>query len=167
MSRAFVGIGSNIQPHAHVPLALELLERSFTVTDISPIYSCPAVGFDGADFVNLVVAFETDRDVIELQSELRDIEAACGRDRAERQASRTMDIDLLLFDDAVIDEPGLTLPRADILEYAFVLRPLAEIAPDARHPVSGIRYARLWAAFDDRAQPLTRIELASRPHFQA
>ena len=167
MSRAFVGIGSNIQPHAHVPLALELLERSFTVTDVSPIYSCPAVGFDGADFVNLVVAFETDRDVIELQSELRDIEAACGRDRTEKRASRTMDIDLLLFDDAVIDEPGLTLPRADMLEYAFVLRPLAEIAPDARHPVSGIRYARLWADFDDRVQPLTRIELAPRPHFQA
>lgn len=167
MSRVFVGIGSNIQPQAHVPLALELLERSFAALEISPIYSCPAVGFDGDDFVNLVVAFETDQDVIALQSELRDIEAACGRDRAEKHASRTMDIDLLLFDDAVIEEPGLTLPRADILEYAFVLRPLAEIAPDACHPVSGICYAQLWDAFDARAQPLTRVELAPRPYFPA
>ncbi|GAB3680522.1 2-amino-4-hydroxy-6-hydroxymethyldihydropteridine diphosphokinase [Salinisphaera aquimarina] len=155
----FVGLGSNIQPHAHIPLALDLLEKSFGTLCVSPIYQCPAVGFDGADFVNLVVGFDNDAEVHALQSELRDIEAACGRDRSEKYASRTMDIDLLLYGDKIIDDQALCLPRADILEYAFVLRPLAELVPEARHPVSGETYADLWRAFDARDQPLTEIAL--------
>jgi len=165
MTTVFVGLGSNIQPHAHVPLALELLERSFGDLNVSPIYRCPAVGFDGDEFVNLVVGFDTVTPVHALQAELRDIEAACGRDRAEKMASRTMDIDLLLYGDAVMDDDMLTLPRADILEYAFVLKPLADLIPEARHPVRGERYIDMWRAFDDREQPLTRIELDSNVRF--
>ncbi|MES1927091.1 2-amino-4-hydroxy-6-hydroxymethyldihydropteridine diphosphokinase [Salinisphaera sp. T31B1] len=159
MTAVFVGLGSNIQPHAHVPLALHLLERSFGALQVSPVYQCPAVGFDGEDFVNLVVGFDTATDVHALQDQLRDIEAACGRDRAEAMASRTMDIDLLLYGDLIVDDDRLCLPRSDIVEYAFVLRPLAELVPESEHPVLRRSYRALWEAFDDPGQPLTEITL--------
>lgn len=157
MRPVFVGVGSNIDPRTHVPRALALLETRFGALRVSRAYRCPSVGFDGDDFINLVIGFDSDEPVADLQAALRRIETDCGRDRSVKRASRRMDLDLLLVGDTVLDRDGLTLPRADILEYAFVLRPLAELVPDARHPVLGSTYAALWAAFDDREQPLTPV----------
>lgn len=159
MTEVVVGIGSNIEPERHVREALAALAVRFGTLDISPAYACPAVGFSGADFVNLVVAFEADESIASVQAGLRDIEAACGRDRAARDGSRTMDLDMLLFGDAVFDDGDIRVPRADILDYAFVLRPLAEIRPASRHPTDGRAYRDLWAAFDKPGQPLTQISL--------
>ncbi|MES1929828.1 2-amino-4-hydroxy-6-hydroxymethyldihydropteridine pyrophosphokinase [Salinisphaera dokdonensis CL-ES53] len=159
MSEVFVGIGSNVSPHAHVRLALDLLERTFGALRLSPIYRCPPVGFEGADFLNLVAAFDTVSDLDTVHIQLRDIEAACGRDRTVRRTSRTMDIDLLLFGDRIQDDETLCLPRADILEYPFVLRPLAELAPEARHPTVERTYQELWAAFEPRDLPLEAVAL--------
>ena len=159
MTDVFVGVGSNIEPELRVPRALALLAERFGRLRISQAYRCPAVGFAGADFINLVVAFAT-RDTLQtLHAELQTIEAECGRDRLDRRVSRRMDLDLLLYGDVVMTTERLTLPRADILEYAFVLRPLAELAPERRHPVEKHRYADLWAAFDDPGQPLTPVDL--------
>ena len=87
-----------------------------------------------------------------------DIEDACGRVRgAEKFSPRSLDIDLLLYDDQVIDSPPLRIPRSDILEYAFVLRPLAELAPGIKHPVTGRTLADHWADFDQASQPLVPV----------
>jgi 2-amino-4-hydroxy-6-hydroxymethyldihydropteridine diphosphokinase len=155
----YVGVGSNIEPYRHIPHAIRLLRERFGEVTVSPVYECPAVGFDGADFLNLVVAFETEAGIPELLRTLRRIESDCGRVRGERTASRTMDLDLLLYGNTVADTDELRLPRADILRYAFVLKPLAEIAPEVRHPTEGRRFAELWAAFEASGQPLRRVEI--------
>lgn len=159
-TRVYVGIGSNIEPERHIPHAIRLLRERFGEMRVSPVYECPAVGFDGADFLNLVVGFDSDADIPALQQALRCIESHCGRVRGERTASRTMDLDLLLYGDAVYDTPEVYLPRSDIMRYAFVLKPLADIAPNERHPREGRRYAELWAEFDDVDQPLRRVDMA-------
>lgn len=159
MTEVVVGIGSNIEPRRHVRAALERLTERFGALDVSPIYACPAVGFAGADFVNLVVAFSADESIESVQAGLREIEAAGGRNRTRRDSSRTLDLDMLLFGDCVFDNGDIRVPRADILDYAFVLCPLAEIRPTARHPTDGRTYRELWAVFDRSGQPLTGISL--------
>lgn len=154
----FVGIGSNIEPRTHIPRALGLLEQRFGGLRVSRFYECPAVGFDGDPFVNLVVGFDTGEPPFDVVHGLRAIERQCGRSRSEKMRSRTMDLDLLLYGDHILDDADLRVPRSDILCYAFVLKPLAELIPDARHPVNGVRYADLWAAFDAGEQPLTPVD---------
>lgn len=155
----FVGVGSNIEPFEHIPHALTLLEHRFGPLRISQAYRCPAVGFDGDPFVNLVVGFETNEPPLAVTLALRDIEQHCGRNRNEKMRSRTMDLDLLLHDNRVVEHDGLRLPRGDVLRYAFVLKPLAAMIPEQVHPVTGRSYADLWADFDDSGQPLTAVNL--------
>lgn len=154
----FVGIGSNIEPRTHIPRALGLLEQRFGGLRVSRFYECPAVGFDGDPFVNLVAGFDSNEPPLDVVRGLRAIERQCGRSRSEKMRSRTMDLDLLLYGDHILDDADLRVPRSDILCYAFVLKPLAELIPDARHPVNGVRYADLWAAFDAGEQPLTPVD---------
>lgn len=155
----YVGIGSNIEPFVHIPRGLELLQEQFGALTVSPAYRCPAVGFAGADFLNLVVAFASTQEPAELVRMLHELERRCGRTRGAGLSSRTMDMDLLLFGQRVVDCDTFALPRDDILRYAFVLRPLADIAGAARHPVDGRSYAQLWNAFDASDQPLERVLL--------
>ena len=162
MTEVVIGMGSNIDPERNVRAALDRLAQRFGALDVSPIYTCPAVGFSGADFVNLVVAFHSDEPIESVQNGLREIEAAGGRNRAARDGSRTLDLDMLLFGESVFDNGDIRVPRADILDYAFVLRPLADIRPDARHPTDGRHYRELWAGFDRPGQPLTEISLDRR-----
>ena len=160
MTRVYLSLGSNIDRDRNIPAAIRDLRDEFGELDISPVYESKAVGFAGSAFYNLVVGFETQREVAELTRRLDAIEDAHGRVRgSEKYSSRTLDIDLLLYGDAVMHEQGLNVPRDEIERYAFVLRPLAEIAGTLRHPVSGQRYADLWARFDAADQPLKRVEL--------
>lgn len=162
MVRVYLGIGSNIEPERHVPLALRDLEILFGSLKISTIYRNPAIGFRGDDFYNLVVGLDTRLAPLELAATLRRLEVAHGRpDNHEKLESRTLDLDLLTYGDAPLQEGRLLLPRDDIIRYAHVLRPLAEIAPDDRHPVLGARYADLWAAFDAEDEPLEPVRLAA------
>ena len=158
MTRAVVGIGSNVSPHAHIALALDILEQSFGPLSTSSVYRCPPVGMSGADFLNLVAAFDTVTPLEALHLQLRDIEAACGRDRSFEQTPPCIDIDLLLFGDTV-RETDPELPRVDILKHAFVLGPLAELLPETRHPVCGRRYDALWAQMAARSTPLEPVVL--------
>ncbi|MET0066290.1 MAG: 2-amino-4-hydroxy-6-hydroxymethyldihydropteridine diphosphokinase [Candidatus Thiodiazotropha sp.] len=158
--QVWLSLGSNIEPHRHISGALRDLEQEFGRLTISPVYESVAVGFSGENFLNLVVGLETVLSPRALTDRLRKIEARHGRQRdAKGFNSRTLDIDLLTYANLITDGETLKLPRGEILEYAFVLRPLAEVAGDQRHPVSGLTYRELWETFDGSAQNLWRVEL--------
>lgn len=160
MARAYISIGSNIEPQRNIRAAVADLRREFGKIDLSPVYESHAVGFAGGNFYNLVAAFDTHQSAHSVNRILHRIEQQNGRERGlERFSARTIDLDLILYDDLCLDETGLTLPRPDILQYAFVLRPLADLAPEERHPVTGERYIDLWAAFDKGGQALWEIKL--------
>lgn len=161
MARAYISIGSNIDPERNVRSGLAALEEVFGALTVSQIYCSRPIGFDGADFYNLVAGFDTGLDPWRLQQRLRVIEDAHGRCRRNRPRfnSRTLDLDLLLYDDWVMRGDGLELPRDEITRYAFVLQPLAEIAGQRRHPLLGESFAALWRAFDADDQALHAIRL--------
>lgn len=148
MPRVWVSVGSNIDPESHIRGALADLRQTFGELTVSPLYETEAVGFAGDAFLNLVVGFETDERPALLHERLRDIEARHGRRRdGPKFSSRTLDLDLLTYGEAVTDEGGKALPRDEILRYAFVLGPLADVAGEERHPQLGASYAGLWARF--------------------
>ncbi|MDJ0759406.1 MAG: 2-amino-4-hydroxy-6-hydroxymethyldihydropteridine diphosphokinase [Woeseiaceae bacterium] len=160
MTTIYLGLGSNVDPQRNLRFGLDELRRRFGELVISPTYQSAAVGFDGDDFLNLVVSTESDADPETLRDELEDIHRLAGRQRnEERFSSRTLDIDLLLAGDLVTDGPPIRLPRTDVLEYAYVLRPLADIAPDVRHPETGRTFLEHWQGFDQDSQPLTEVAL--------
>jgi 2-amino-4-hydroxy-6-hydroxymethyldihydropteridine diphosphokinase len=148
MARVWISVGTNIARERSVRAALWELHGAFGDLVVSPVYETSAVGFAGDPFLNLVVGIETARRPGELHAILREIEARHGRTRGgEKFSARTLDLDVLPYGDAVTDEGGKPLPRDEILRYAFVLAPLADVAPDERHPETGERYADLWASF--------------------
>jgi 2-amino-4-hydroxy-6-hydroxymethyldihydropteridine diphosphokinase len=158
--RAWLSLGSNLEAERHLRLALaELRARSGAVL-VSPAYRFPAVGFDGPDFVNLAAGIDSDLDPSALNDWLHALEDRHGRRRdVPRFSSRTLDVDIVLFDDAIIDGPGnLQIPRKELAE-AFVLKPLAEIAPDLRVPGDGRTLAELWASSPDRLTAFERVAL--------
>ncbi len=157
-AQVYISVGSNVNRRKNIALALEKLANEFGVLEQSSVYESDAVGFDSAAFYNLVIGFCSAEPPRGIQEKLHAIEDSCGRVRSRELSARTMDLDLLLYADLVVDEAGLILPRSDITRYAFVLCPLAEIAGEEKHPVSGKSYAELWAAFDDPAQILTRVD---------
>ncbi len=155
MARVYLGIGSNIDREKNISGCLQSLKTRFGALDISPVYECSPVGFEGNNFFNLVVGLDTELTIIELSTVLKFIESDFGRTRSqEKFLPRTLDIDLLLFGDLIRHDDKYDLPRADILDYAFVLRPLADIAGNTLHPELQISYQELWQQFDRDEQPL-------------
>jgi 2-amino-4-hydroxy-6-hydroxymethyldihydropteridine diphosphokinase len=158
----YVAIGSNVEPERNLALATRELRREFQDVRFTPWYRNRAVGFEGADFINLVAGFSTPLPVREVVARLQAIESLCGRPReAPRWAPRSMDLDILLYGDTVCDEPRLKLPRPDLLKRAFMLGPLAALAPDLVHPVEKLTVAELWQRFDRAAHQLVEVEPGS------
>jgi 2-amino-4-hydroxy-6-hydroxymethyldihydropteridine diphosphokinase len=160
MGRACLSLGSNVDPERHVAIAFAALRARFGDILASAAYRTPAVGFEGADFVNAAAVIDSDLDPHALNAWLHALEDAHGRDRsAPRYGDRTLDIDIVLYDALVCSGPGnLRLPRPE-LRHAFVLRPLAEIAPDIVEPVSGRRLADLWAGSREGAVAMQEVAL--------
>ena len=161
MATIYISLGNNINREENTRSGIAALKQVFGDLTLSLVYESEAVGFDGDAFYNMVIACEVSKPVHDINQILRDIEDANGRDRSgPKFSSRTLDLDLLLYDDLQLDEKGLKLPRGEILKNAFVLWPLAEIAPDLKHPEAGIRYKELWADFDKDKEDLNPIEFS-------
>lgn len=156
---AYVGIGSNLQRKYHIQSAVKWLSEHFEKLEYSPIYESKSQGFKGNNFYNLVACFHTSLSPADLKQTFKQFEQAHGR-LAEHQkfANRNIDIDLLLYDDLSSQQP-VQLPRDEILKYAFVLKPLSDIAPDKRHPVSGKTFLEHWQQFDAENNFIQRIDL--------
>ncbi|MEJ2516212.1 MAG: 2-amino-4-hydroxy-6-hydroxymethyldihydropteridine diphosphokinase [Gammaproteobacteria bacterium] len=160
MHEVYIGAGSNVEPERHLRAGVTALAERYGVLRLSPVYRNSAVGFSGDDFLNMVVAFDTDDTVAELADFLGEVEAASGRNRTdEKFAPRTLDLDILLYGDFVGDAGGMQLPRPEITSYAFVLKPLADLAPDMPHPGKGTSFAELWNGFDASGHPLQPVTL--------
>jgi 2-amino-4-hydroxy-6-hydroxymethyldihydropteridine diphosphokinase len=162
VAAVYVGAGSNVAPERNLARAVEELGREFPAARFSPWYRNRAVGFEGEDFINLVAGFDTALPVSAVLSRLHAIEMHCGRPRAApRWAPRSMDLDVLLYGDLVCDEPGLKLPRPDLLKRAYMLGPLAALAPDVIHPTARLTIGELWRRFDQAAHPLEQLHPAT------
>lgn len=147
--RGYISIGSNIDKELHITASLRALEQQFGALIVSSVYESEAVGFSGDAFHNLIVGFDSDLDVKTVAKQLRQIELDNGRTRdSQKFSARTLDLDLILYGDLIISDGRLQIPRDEIEKYAFVLEPLAEIAPTEIHPVSRISYGELWEKFD-------------------
>ena len=144
-ARVYVSLGSNSDREARIRLAVAALRQQFGEIELSPVYDSAAVGFDGSDFLNLVAGINTSLEVEAVVVIFHAIEDKLGRDRSlPKFASRPIDLDILTYDDLILDVPGIRVPRPEILENAFVLKPLQDIAPQRLHPVTGQSYAELW-----------------------
>ena len=149
MPLCFISIGSNINREHNIRSALDALQCAFGKLKHSSIYESTAVGFTGDAFYNLVSAFHCDKEANDVAQQLKNIEAEHGRVRStEKFSSRTLDIDLLLYGQQIIHTESMTIPHKDILNYAFVLEPLVELAPKQQHPINKVNYAQLWSTFD-------------------
>jgi 2-amino-4-hydroxy-6-hydroxymethyldihydropteridine diphosphokinase len=160
MPDVYVAAGSNIQPQVNLRSALSALKRRVGDIRVSKAYRNKAVGFDGPDFINLVMAFETELTLTEVLSVLQAVEGLCGRPRkAPKFEPRTMDLDLLLYGDMVCATHAITLPRPDLIKRAYMLGPLAELAPALVHPTLKQTMTDLWKGFDQAAHPMQVIEI--------
>ncbi len=160
MTTALLSLGSNLQPQQHLHAAVEALRERFGVIAVSPAYRTAAVGFDGPDFLNNAVAIQTTLGLQALDDWLHALEDAHGRDRSgPRFSDRTLDIDVVFFGDLIVEGPGhLRIPRPE-LKHAFVLKPLADIAPDFIDPVSGLSLAALWRAHRQHGEDFDTMDL--------
>lgn len=155
MAKIYLGLGSNESPVGNLRLAIDELQQRYGELDISAVYQSAAVGFEGEDFLNLVVGLESEVSALDICNDIELIHNLAGRVRnSNKWGSRPLDIDLLLYNSLIEDARPVRVPRDDILEYSFVLRPIAELAPDLVHPVTGKTMLQHWQEFDQSGHPL-------------
>ncbi len=160
MTDVYIAIGSNIEPVANLARAITLMRAAWPDIRFSSAYRNAAAGFEGDDFINLAASFTTTATLAELLVRLHTIEHSCGREReAPKWAPRAMDLDVLLYGELVGDFPGAVLPRPDLLKRPYMLGPMAELAGNVRHPVSGLTMADHWQRFDRGAHAMQLVDV--------
>lgn len=145
MAQVYVGIGSNLDPQVQLPRAFSFF-KDYPNVIYSSVYRSRALGFTGPDFYNAVVGFTCKMPLSDLIAQLLKEENTQCAGTPHRFADRALDLDLLLYGERICYDEHIQLPRSDIVKYPFVLGPLAQIAPDVRHPVLDMTYQQLWAA---------------------
>ena len=159
MARVAISIGSNLERERNVKDALTVLGKTFGKLSRSPVYESAAYGFNGPPFYNLSVVFKTPLDVREVRETIQAIENQQGREMGEkRSGSRSLDLDLLLYGDAVFHDQGLDVPRREILEHAYILKPLADLLPTTPHPVTGESFADIWFRLGSNQEALSVVD---------
>ncbi len=160
MSHVYVSLGSNVDRQNNIVKAVRAMRRVFGELRISPVYSSAAVGFDGDDFLNLVIGFETSKPVQQIVASFRQIEDDLGRDRSKpRFSPRPIDLDILIYDNLILDDSGIQIPRREILKSSYVLKPLQDLVPDSLHPERGISFGELWQSMAPGDPRLEQVEL--------
>ena len=158
--RIFVGIGSNIDREKNIKSCVSILKDVYGDMMISPVYETESMGFDGPNFYNLVSCFETDQSVYELKNTLNEIENDHGRHFNETKfSSRTLDIDILYYDDLVLSDDKIQIPRKEICEYDFVLKPLVDLVPDFIHPTRNISHKDMMNNIKIKKQIISTINI--------
>ena len=159
MAEIYISLGSNIDRQHHIEQGLDALTAVFGSLTLSSLFESDAVGFSGKAFYNMVVGVNTMLTLEQVADTLRSIEFANGRSpNAKKYSPRTLDLDLLLYDNVVAEQPA-QIPRDEITKNAFVLWPLAEIAEQLLHPILGQSYGQLWQAYDKQQQQLNKVPL--------
>lgn len=160
MPKVYISLGSNINREKNIRQAEIALEKEFGELLFSPVYETEAVGFDGDNFYNSVVAFKTDQSVHYVAHVLKAIEDSFGRDRSQPKFSaRVIDLDLLLYDDMVLKTDNIHIPREEILYNAFVLKPLVDIAGSIIHPLEKKYLNQIWENSDLINTRLTKVNI--------
>ena len=158
--RIFVGIGSNIDREKNIKSCVSILKDVYGDMRISPVYETESMGFDGPNFYNLVSCFETDQSVYELKNTLNEIENDHGRHFNETKfSSRTLDIDILYYDDLVLSDDKIQIPRKEICEYDFVLKPLVDLVPDFIHPTHKISHKDMMNNIKIKTQIISTVNM--------
>ena len=159
MAWVTLSLGSNLDPANQLKSCLDALLLNFRDLSLSSVFESEAVGFDGDNFLNMVVGIETDLPLEDLSALLKGIEDKHGRDRSQPKFSgRTLDIDILTYDNLAGTFKGITLPRPEITENAFVLWPLSQVDGARKHPLLKKTYTELWAQYDKGRQPLWPVD---------
>ena len=164
MTRVYAGLGSNVDKDKNIPAGLNTLASHFSPLVISTVYESEPLGFDGDNFYNLVIGFDTDLSALEVVRIFKSIETSSGRlpssqNVSSQTISHTLDIDLLLFGDLIQHDDQIDVPRSDIKQYSFVICPLAEIAGDFKHPETGLSFADMWQSFDKDRHQINPVNL--------
>lgn len=154
----FISLGSNIEPEHHIKDAVVRLRESCGPIICSSFYRSPPVGFSGPDFINCVVQGKSGLSPVSLRAWLKECERSAGRRHSNKLESRELDLDLLLYGDQIIELGDLVIPRPGMLDCAYVLGPLAEIAPELTHPVTGCTFAFHWRGLSEKLDCNTMIE---------
>lgn len=158
MAQVFIGIGSSINRQENIIQGVRLLQEHFEGLILSSVFESEAVGFTGGNFYNLVAEFNSDLLIEDVISVLKKIEIQLGRpEKTIKFAPRTLDLDLLLYDQVI--DPERDVPRGEIVKNAFVLQPLAELAPNVLHPILRVSYQELWSQYPVNKQKLWKIAL--------
>jgi 2-amino-4-hydroxy-6-hydroxymethyldihydropteridine diphosphokinase len=159
MATAYIGLGSNLGDRmTMLRMAIQRLETLGRIAGVSRLYETVPVGYlEQPPFLNAVVALDTALAPIDLLRALLKVERALGRTRSFQNAPRTLDLDLLLVDDAIFDTTELTLPHPRLHERAFVLVPLAEIAPELVHPGTGKTIQELLYTLPDQGVEVSAV----------
>lgn len=166
MAIAYLSLGSNIDAEHNIAAAIAALQSRFGAVALSPVYRTAAVGFDGDDFLNAAARIETDLMPELLDAWLHDLETVQGRRRdGPRFSSRSLDIDLLLYDDRVLKGAGnLEIPRPELAEQAFVLMPMVDLAPNLIHPVDARTLREMWQEMRQRLPGSDLLIADWQPH---
>ena len=166
MALLALSLGSNIDAPNNIRKAVRALRLEFDALKCSSVYESEAIGFVGANFLNLVAIIETTADLSSISSFLKLLEDRFGRNREQpRFSARTLDVDILFYGDEKTKSDEIELPKEEITQYAFVLQPLAELLPDRIHGFTGLTYADLWDEFDQSNQQLWKVDFDWRDTF--